>query len=391
MNDDKLLPIDTPKRDVFSQGPSWRIALLANLKEGVTRKPGDPPDAGAEFDRRETVDAIANALRAEGHSVYLCPADGSLPETLPQLRPDICFNIAEGLGGDAREAQVPALCELLGIPYTASRVFPNALSLEKTQTKRIWQSVGLPTARFQLFRSATEPLQPDLRFPLFVKPDREGTGMGVGLQAVVHNEKELRERVAWLVATYRQPALAEEFLPGREFTVGFIGNPGSPQSRKRPNWYDATGYHFFPVLEIANDADSVTPGIYGYDAKSRELDDVDAPDYLCPAAIPEALRVRLVELTRRAAEAMDVCDVARVDFRLGEDGRPYLLEINTLPGLNPSVSDLCIMARAEGMPYQVLISEILYLAAERFGLSWSWQPVIWGNGRTGLRESSSGR
>jgi D-alanine-D-alanine ligase len=350
--------------DEFDQKqPSWRIALTANLKSDVSWHVDAPHDAGAEFDARETIEAITAALQAEGHTVYFCPADHTLPDKLQDIRPDICFNIAEGLGGDGREAQVPALCELLHIPYTASRVVANAVSLDKTLTKRIWQSCDLPTAHFQEFHSSHDVLQPTLRYPLFVKPAREGTGMGMGLDSIVHDEATLREQVAWVIDTYQQPALVEEFLSGREFTVGFIGNRGT----KRPFAYNADGYYFLPVLELGTQ-NSVSPGVYGYDAKSLLLDETGAPDYLCPADIPANLRHRLYTLTRLAAEAIGVCDVSRVDFRLDGEGEPHLLEINTLPGLNPAVSDLCIMARADGVPYQTLISEILYLAAERFGL-----------------------
>jgi D-alanine-D-alanine ligase len=161
--------------------------------------------------------------------------------------------------------------------------------------------------------------------------------------------------------------LVEAFLPGREFTVGFIGNPGDPSRRSRPWLYDQDGYHFFPVLEIDN-AISISPGVYGHDAKGFDIGVEGAPGYLCPADIPNRLRLRLIDLTKRASKALGVRDVSRIDFRAGADGRPYLMEINTLPGLNPEVSDLCIMAASEGMAYPVLITEILYLAAERYGL-----------------------
>lgn len=345
--------------------PPWRIALTANLKSQMHWQPGQPPDAGAEFDARETVESIAAALEADGHFVHICMADHTLPETFINLRPHFVFNIAEGLGGDAREAHVPALCELMGIPYTASRVLTNALSLDKTQTKRIWQSMGLPTARFQEFSSSDQPVDPALHYPLFVKPAREGTGMGMGEESVVHNETDLRTRLAWVIGAYKQPALVEELLTGREFTVGYIGNRGFPGGRIRPYLYDVDGYHFFPVLEI-DASRSVTPGVYGHAAKALELDENGAPAYLCPAAISDELRDRLYALTRQAAEAVGACDVSRIDFRLDADGQPMLLEINTLPGLNPAVSDVCIMARAEGLPYETLITEILYLAADRF-------------------------
>jgi D-alanine-D-alanine ligase len=345
----------------------WRIALIANLKDDIDWGPDAPPDAGSEFDRRDTLEAIAGALEEDGHWVHICRGDDSLPEVLANLRPHICFNIAEGVGGDAREAQVPALCELLGIPYTASQVLTNALSLDKTRTKRIWRDHGLPTSTFQEFHTPEDNLDPAFSFPLFVKPSREGTGMGVDTSAVVHDEKTLRQRVDYVLRAYNQPALVEAFLPGREFTVGFIGNPGDPSRRSRPWLYDQDGYHFFPVLEIDN-AISISPGVYGHDAKGFDIGVEGAPGYLCPADIPNRLRLRLIDLTKRASKALGVRDVSRIDFRAGADGRPYLMEINTLPGLNPEVSDLCIMAASEGMAYPVLITEILYLAAERYSL-----------------------
>lgn len=352
---------------------SWHIALLANIKgEGgasasLDATSSSPADAGAEFDSPQTIQSITAALEAEGHRVTLCIADHTLPQTLAALQPDICFNIAEGIGGDSREAHAPALCEMLGIPYTASRVLANAISLDKTQTKRIWQSLGLPTARYQEFSTGGEVLDPSLTFPLFVKPAREGTGMGMGLPSIVEDEAALRARVRWVIDTYNQPALVEEFLPGREFTVGFIGNPDDRGNRFRPELYDVAGYHFFPVLEIGT-SQSVSPGVYGYKAKAKAIDEAGAPAYLCPADIPGSLAGQLYHLARLAAEAIGVCDVARVDFRLDRNGEPRLLEINTLPGLNPAVSDICIMARAEGMAYETLISEILRLGAVRFDL-----------------------
>ena len=368
-----------------SRKPPWRVVLVVNPKDEFEPGHDDPPDAGAEFDRMETIHALSEALEMDGHYVHIGSGDHNLPGRLINLRPHIVFNIAEGIRGDGREAQVPALCELMGIPYTASRVVANAISLDKTQTKRIWREQGLPTAPFREFISLNGIANSALRFPLFVKPSHEGTGMGINQSSVVRNHKQLADRVAWVLNTYRQPALVEEYLPGREFTVGFIGNPGDASQRRRPELYNADGYHWFPVLEIDSSV-SVSPGIYGHDAKEFNITDQGAPAYLCPADIPAELRLRLIDLTKKAAQALGVCDVARVDFRLGADGQPYLMEINTLPGLNPQLSDLCIMAAAEGMPYSVLITEILYLAADRYQMPFdkaashqSMQPLFQSN------------
>jgi len=347
--------------------PVWTVALIANVKDEFIPDPDAPPDAGAEFDRWETIHNLTAAIQSDGHTVIFLQADKNLPKAIINLKPDIVFNIAEGISGDSREAQVPALCELLGIPYTASRILPNAISLDKTMTKRIWRDNGLPTAPFQEFARIEDLQTLSLNFPLFVKPAREGTGMGIDDNSLVHTVEELEARVEWVLKTYRQPALVEEFLPGREFTVGFFGNPGTPANRRHPELYDQDGYHWFPILEIGL-ANSVSPTVYGHDAKSIDIGDTGAPDYLCPADIPDSLALELITLTRKAAEALNVSDISRIDYRMGADGKPYLLEINTLPGLNPAISDICIMADAEGLPYNTLITEILYLAAERFRL-----------------------
>jgi D-alanine-D-alanine ligase len=378
------------RRPPGSGGPAgpWRIALVANLKDEVDWGPDAPPDAGAEFDKPSTVESLARALEADGHWVHVCSGDNTLPEILLSLRPHLCFNIAEGMGGDGREAHVPALCEMLGIPYTSSRVVANAISLDKTRTKHIWRDLGLPTSAFQEFVTAQAPLDPRLTFPLFVKPAREGTGMGIDSAAIVQTEAELRTRVEWITSAYRQPALVEAVLPGREFTVGFIGNRGDASRRRRPWLYDAGGYHVFPVMEIDSNIAS-TPGVYGHDAKSYDIGAAGAPDYVCPARVPDRMRARLVDLALQGAEAIGACDVSRVDLRLGADGRPYLMEINTLPGLNPLISDLCIMAAAEGMVYDDLITEILYLAAERFGLPFERLEVPEPVSAAGLAEAES--
>jgi len=351
----------------------WRIALLYNLKQNAPWDPSAPPDALAEYDSIETVQAIEDALEAGGHQVIPLEGNETLLNTLRQVAPDMCFNICEGHRGDARESQVPALLEMLGLPYTGSKVLAHALSLDKAAAKHIWRDAGLPTAPFQVFRRGDEPLDRQLAFPLFVKPVREGTGMGINGLSVVHNQAELREQVGWVIQTYHQPALVESYLPGREFTVGLIGNTLAPGEQRwhrsttslGQSLYDERGFHLFPVLEIDARV-GVGQGFYNAAAKSYLPGEEGAPLYLCPADIPTALETELKQLAVAAFEAIGALDVGRVDFRLGADGQPYLLEINTLPGLNPVVSDLCIMARAEGMPYTDLINEIVYLAAERY-------------------------
>ena len=347
----------------------WKIAVLANIKDDTHPKPeGVPPDAFADFDHIETIDSIRSALETDGHQTEFIQADEDLPYALREVNPDICFNIAEGLGGDAREAQVPALLEMLKIPYTGSRVLTNGISLDKTLTKRIWRDRRLPVAPFQEFTFGDEPIRPELNFPLFVKPAREGTGMGVDTKAIVKNEKELRERAMYIINTYQQPALVETFLPGREFTVGIMGRVDARLYSRHPEWYDEKdGFHRFPILEL-DMTRSVTPKVYSQASKAKEVGEEGAPGYICPAEIEPELEKKLKNFAVRAHQLLYALDVSRTDIRLDEEGNPRLLEINTLPGLTPDYSDLCLQAKAEGIRYEDLILDILYLGASRWGM-----------------------
>jgi D-alanine-D-alanine ligase len=345
----------------------WRVAVIANVK-GETALPLDgPADAGAEFDRKETIQAIQASIESDGHSTIFIPADNNLPYALRDAYPDICFNISEGLGGDGREAQVPALLEMLRIPYTASRVEANAISLDKTMTKRIWRDHGLPIAEFQEFTDGNEPLSRALHFPLFVKPAREGTGMGMDSGAIVYNEEQLRQRASWVINSYHQPALVEEYLPGREFTIGVMGRPDAALYSPHPDLYRKNGFHRFPTLEV-DSSRSITPGVYGHHAKMLNFGDEGMPGIMSPANVSYDLAERMHTLAMRAHLAISAVDVSRVDMRLNAQGKPVLIEINTLPGLTPAFSDLCIITQAEGLSYRNLILEILYLGASRFGL-----------------------
>jgi D-alanine-D-alanine ligase len=352
----------------------WRVAVIANVKGESTPTLPNAIDAGAEFDKWETIQAIQAAIESDGHSTIFLQADITLPHALREVCPDVCFNIAEGLGGDAREAQVPALLEMMHIPYTASRVLANALGLDKTMTKRVWRDWGLPTAPFQEFVTGNEPLSPEMTFPMFVKPAREGTGMGMDDGSIVYDKSALYNRVAWVIQTYQQPALVETYLPGREFTVGVIGRHDAPLFSRKSQYYHPDGFLRLPVLEVDNH-NTATPGVYGYLTKTLHQGDEGVPGFLCPAPIDEELAARLQELAIRAHQSLGALDVSRVDIRLDANGSPCLLEINTLPGLSPGFSDLCVIANAFGWSYEDLILEILYLGASRYGLLQAAEPI----------------
>lgn len=349
------------------------IALLANLKKNAPTWPGMSPDHWDDLDSEETVASISQALASHGHRVTFLEGDTSLYDRLRETRPDFCFNICEGHFGDSREAHVPAVLEMLRIPYTGSRVLTLALTLDKPMTKRVLTHHNLPTPAFQVFERLNEGLDPDLTFPMFVKPSREGTGMGISAESIVHDEKQLRDQLRRLFERYDQPALVEHFIEGREITVGVVGNLTSPVAWRLPEDEEAPrvsrGLHFFPPLEVDMSRYPVEEaGIYTSRMKTELAHEFH---YLCPAPLTDEQVEELNWLTAAVFRVTGCQDVARVDFRLdaNDDNKPYILEINPLPGLNPDYSDLCIEAKADGWSYERLVNSILEEALVREGMA----------------------
>jgi D-alanine-D-alanine ligase len=269
---------------------------------------------------------------------------------------------------------------MLRIPYTGSRVLTLALALDKPMTKRILSYHDLPTPAFQVFEREDEPLDPELRFPLFAKPSREGTGMGVTAESIVHDEAQLRTQLSRIFERYNQPALVEHFVEGREVTVGLVGNLKKPAARRIPEDEDARriyqGLHFFPPLEVDMDAyPAEEAGIYTNRIKVELAHNFY---YHCPAPLSEAQIEELNWLAAATFRVMDCRDVARIDFRLdaNDNNKPYILEINPLPGLNPGYSDLCIEAEANGWSYDQLINQILEEAVERYQLNHNYSSSL---------------
>jgi D-alanine-D-alanine ligase len=350
-----------------------RVALLANLKKNAPVWPGMPDDMWDDLDTEETIEAIIRALESRGHQVTFLEGDRTLFYNLEKLKPDICFNICEGHFGDAREAQVPAILEFLRIPYTGSRVLTLALCLDKPMTKRILTYHDLPTPPFQVFERLDEELdRSTMDFPCFVKPSREGTGMGVSGESIVHNEAELRAQLQRIFERYNQPALVERFIEGREVTVGLVGNLTRPAARRVPEDEDAPrifgGLHLFPPLEVNMAA--YPPEERGVYTGHIKVELAHEFHYLCPAPLSQEQVDELNWLAAATFRVTGCLDVARVDFRLDvhDNNKPYILEINPLPGLNPEYSDLCIEAAADGWRYEELVNRILDEAIRRYGL-----------------------
>jgi len=349
------------------------VALLANLKKNAPTWPGISPDHWDDLDSEETIAAITAALESGGHRVTFLEGDARLFEKMRALRPDICFNITEGHFGDAREAQVPAMLEMLSIPYTGSQILTLALSLDKPMTKRVLTYHDLPTPPFQVLERLNEALDPHMNFPLFVKPSREGTGMGISAESIVNNEEQLLKQLRRLFERYDQPVLAERFIEGREVTVGVVGNLSSPVAWRMPDDVDAPrisrGLHFFPPLEVdMSRYPSEEAGVYTGKIKTEMAHEFH---YLCPAPLTDEQIEELNWLTAATFRVTGCLDVARVDFRFdaNDNNKPYILEINPLPGLNPDYSDLSIEARAGGWSYEQLVNRILDEAIERYEIS----------------------
>jgi D-alanine-D-alanine ligase len=349
------------------------VGLLANLKKNAPTWPGMSPDQWDDLDSEKTTHAITQAIESAGHTVTFMEGNLTLFERLKEVKPDICFNICEGHFGDSREAQVPAILEMMQIPYTGSRLLTLALCLDKPMTKRVLAFHGLPTPPFQNFERIDEPLDPDLAFPLFVKPSREGTGMGVSAASIVQDETQLRQQLQIIFDRYNQPVLAEKFIEGREVTVGVVGDLRGPVAWRLPEDEDARritrGLHFFPPLEVDMGQYPVEEaGIYTNRIKVEMAEDFH---YICPAPLTDEQVEELNWLTAATFRVTGCLDVARVDFRLdaSDNFKPYILEINPLPGLNPGYSDLCVEAAAGGWQYEQLVNRILDEAIDRYGLT----------------------
>ncbi len=343
----------------------YTLALTYNLKPPVSAVADEPEDAYSEFDSAKTIQRIAGALRANGHHVYLVEATPDLVTWFRAHRVDLVVNLAEGASGEARESRVPAILDFLGIPYTGSGVFALALALDKGRAKHLFRAAGIPTPAFQVVTRPETSLDPALRFPLIVKPNREGSAKGIWASSVVATPAEAARQVERVLAQYDQPVLIEEFIEGTELTVGLLGDD------------------VLPVLEIDfSSCEGSGERFYSWRMKEYQGDHTQrlTPTFWCPARLAPAVVARVQAAARRAHEAIGCRDLSRVDVRLSADGTPYVLEVNPLPGLDPDDSNYPVMARAAGLDHPALLERLVQLAAARTAVASSMPSSV--NART---------
>lgn len=321
-----------------------KVAVLANLKEDAPLSPEDPPGRWDDLDDRETINMILDSLRSMGHEAQYFPAGIESIEAIQQFHPDLCFNSSEGHFGASREAQMPAILDILRIPYTCAGVLGMSLSHNKHVAKRMFRSAGLPTANFFVLHHPDELDGYTIQYPLFVKPAYEGSSIGINSNALVQNHDELEKQVRWVWEQTQGDILIEEYIEGREFTIGILGD------------------EVLPIVEI------VSPTGF-YSAEQKE-DLASAVYRVCPANLSQEKTREFKELALKAKKALDLEDVCRMDMRMDANGNPFILEVNPIPLMcpDPEQASLVYAARAAGYSYEDMVRKILESALKRHHL-----------------------
>jgi D-alanine-D-alanine ligase len=329
-----------------------QVLVLYNLAERLEK--GVQSDLICEQEIKIIVPLVVQLLEKRGYYVETMKADLNLWESLKARKADfdIVLNLAEAFGGgNNRETVVPAMLEGLSMPFTGATAHNMHFTLDKEKTKLVLMAYGLPCAQHQLFKTSTEELKAELTFPLIIKPVREEASIGIYQDSVVKDEVSLRRRISESLERYRQPVLAEEFIIGREVSVGIVGN--------YPN------LHAFPPLEfLFEGADSDLERIRSYEYKWG-----GKKEQMVRAELSDDIIKRLVRYSKIAFMVTDCCDYARMDYRISPDGNIYFLEVNYNPGIGPNThglnNTLTMMASFEGYSFEELIEKIILLAIER--------------------------
>lgn len=322
------------------------IGLVYDLRTDYLAQGWSEEDT-AEFDSEETIDALHRTISGLGFPTERIGNGTTLCRLLVEGRRwDMVFNIAEGFGGRCRESQVPALLEMFRIPCTFSDPLVCAATLDKSIAKKLVAQHGLPTPAFTVIEDGAEINSLKLRYPVFAKPLAEGTGKGIDQNSLIDNPSRLREACADMIKKFRQPVLVEEFLPGREFTVGILGTGRNAR--------------VLGTMEIEMRS-KLEPAIYSYLNKEECASRI----IYHPLTDDPELKKDVEDLALGTYRVLECRDAGRVDIRCDASGRPGFMEINPLPGLHPTHSDLPMIATQEGMSYQTLIGSIIESAFAR--------------------------
>ncbi len=329
--------------------PGYIVGLTYNLKKGIQ---SEIEDLEAEYDSIDTVLAIKNALEQSNCKVELLEADADLFRKLQETKVDLVFNFAEGIYGRGREAQVPAILNFLKIPFTGSDETTLSIALDKALCKRILATYKIKTPKFQHFYSGATKINHQLKFPLIIKPNAEGSSKGISDCAVVENAEQLKSIIEKNIKTYQQSFLAEEYIAGREFTVALAGN-GEETT-------------VFPPMEIIYKDKENKYNIYSYNVKK---DYTKYVEYSCPAQLAKTTEGKIIQAAKKIYTTLECKDFARIDFRLSEQEEVFFIEINPLPGLAPGYSDYPMIAQLCGIQYRDMIKRVLNSALKRYGMA----------------------
>jgi D-alanine-D-alanine ligase len=351
-------PANRPSRKLTVKSPL--VAVVYNLRRKSKGDEGYEDEA--EFDSQTTVDAICTSIRALNYKAIPIEATRQLAEQLKEAHVDIVFNIAEGRTSKAREAQVPAICDLLGIEHTGSDVPCLALTLDKAMTKKICMAEGILTPRYAILNRPPKRVELGLKFPVIAKPNQEGTSKGIYEKSVSRTPEELAEAISMLWNKFQTPVLCEEYIEGREFTIGVLGR----------NALKTVG-----PMEIAfKEREGAPFPVYSFEAKMSDSPlDNEYCKLICPPELDPNLLKRINAFAKKTFKILGCRDIARIDFRVDKSGQIYFIEVNPLPGLSPGFSDLVIMADKSGWKYDDLIKGILNPAVLRWRGSYTQRNV----------------
>ncbi len=334
------------------------IAFLYNVRHRYPDPKKPQTLREADFDDPETTKLQIMYLKKLGYKIIPIEANEKAYFKLYRLKHkiDLVFNVSEGLHGNDREAQIPAMLEMLQIPYTGSPPLTQAIVLDKSKTKEILIAHKIPTLQYQLLSNRNDKLNKSLKYPLMVKPVSEGSSAGITNKSVVHNEINLYKQIDYIESTFREQALVEPYLEGREFSVAMLGNPPK----------------ILPILESDH---SLLPKKYlpfdSLEVKWFYELETSGKHLKCPAKVSPVLKRKIEKMCFGLWNVLGIRDWCRIDIRCDQKDNPYILEVNSPPGCTPPEHDPAsyfpLIARAAGIPYEDLLQMIINTALKRYG------------------------